>query len=849
MVTPTLAHSRPASSSRRIILRVLVALLLALALVAAGAALWFYHAATASLPQLDGSVRLSGLAGPVRVVRDAQGVPHITAASLEDLFFAQGYVTAQDRLWQMDVSRRWGAGEVSEVLGRRTLLHDREQRILGVRLVAERSAAALSERDRAYWSAYARGVNAYIETHRQNLPIEFRVLRYQPRPWTVVDSFLCGANMAQALNHWLYSSELAHERVLAKLGPELAADLYPNKSWRDHPPGETPYPLDAPPSDEEDEQVPERTPSRIPARNKKVSSLFKPFDPPATFDEPAPVVPGSNNWAISGEHTVTGKPLLSNDMHLVNTIPNTWYEAHLQVRGGNGGFDVAGFTIPGMPFVIVGHNQRIAWGFTNLGPAVEDLYVENVNSNGEYQTLSGWQPLQRRHEVIHVKGEPDHGLEVLATRHGPLVTDLVGGETRPIALKWTLFDGPMTTPFFDINAAQNWEQFRQAFAQFSGPSQNAVYADVDGHIGYQATGHIPLRASGDGSLPVSGADDAHEWTGYIPFEHLPSVFDPPNGIIVTANGRIAPDNYLYVLSNEWGSPYRTERINRLLSSGKKFAAADMLKIQTDVFSEFDHFCADRFVYAVDHADNASPQARAAANMMRGWDGRVTVDAAAPTVVTAVRRELWRMLLEPHLGPAEDSPATANAATNATVMPQPVRGWQQYSWFMSPVALENLLMKRPARWLPAGYRTYDELLLAAVEAAMAQKDPPRDFKSTPARPWHWGTQHRIDLRHPLFGALPVLGRWFGTGDHPLAGDGETVQQIRRGLGPSERMTVDFADLDNSNLNIVTGESGQIFSPHFMDQWKAWYEGTSFHLAFSDAAVQSAKRHELILQPGN
>jgi penicillin G amidase len=873
MVTPTLARSRPVSRTRRMFFRFAAALLLAVALAAGGAAFWFYSTATASLPQLDGTVMVAGISAPVTVIRDAQAVPHITAATAEDLFFAQGYVTAQDRLWQMDIGRRWAAGEMSEVLGRRMLEHDREQRILGLRQVAERSAAALSERDRAHWEAYARGVNQYIEGHRGNLPIEFRVLRYQPRPWTVVDSFLCGANMAQALNHWLYLTELAHERVLARLGPELAADLYPNSSWRDHPPGQVQGEFDTQPSEEEQEVVPAPPPPRTKphstsGRGKpsplslKPSSVSAPNGSAETVllrsvvapdSEPAPAVAGSNNWVVSGAHTTSGKPLLSNDMHLVNTIPNTWYEAHLQIRKSSGmrngddsgtpsTLNVAGVTIPGMPFVIVGHNQRIAWGFTNLGPAVEDVYIENVNQKGEYQTPAGWRPMERRHEVIHVKGEADVPMDVLLTRHGPIITRIVGGETRPIALRWSLYDGPMTAPFFDIDAAQNWYQFRQAFGKFSGPAQNAVYADADGHIGYQATGRMPIRAAGDGSLPVSGADDAHEWTGYVPFDQLPSVFDPPSGIMATANGRTTADGYPHVLSNQWGPPYRTERIYRLLAANPKLTAADMLKVQTDVYSEFDHFCADRFVYAVDHARNPSARAREAANVMRGWDGRVDVDLAAPTIVSAARRELWRLLLEPRLGA---TPALASTS----LTPQMMSGWQQYSWFMSSVAMENLLMRRPARWLTSGHSSFDELLAAAVESAVSQNNAPKDASRELAS-WRWGEQHRIELRHPVFGTLPVIGswKWAGTGSHPLSGDGTTVKQIARNLGPSQRMTTDFADLDNSYLNIVTGQSGQIFSPHFMDQWKAWYQGTSFPLAFSDAAVQQAKQHELTFAPG-
>ena len=307
------------------------------------------------------------------------------------------------------------------------------------------------------------------------------------------------------------------------------------------------------------------------------------------------MVIGSNNWVVSGAHTVSGKPLLSNDMHLGHQMPNLWYEAHL--RCGN--FDAAGVTLPGLPYVIVGHNQRIAWGFTNIGPTVEDVYVETFNPDGQYLTPEGWKAPEHRSEVIHVKGKPDVMVDVAVTRHGPVITELIPGETRKLALRWTLYDGTHD-PFFEVDSAQNWEQFRNAFSAFDAPGQNVVYADVEGNIGYQATGKIPIRASGDGSLPENGSDNAHEWTGYIPFDKLPRAYNPPSGIIATANSRITPDGYPYSISTGWEAPWRSARIYRVLESGKKFSSADMLALQTDIYSEADRYFAERFVYSVDH---------------------------------------------------------------------------------------------------------------------------------------------------------------------------------------------------------------------------------------------------------
>ncbi len=505
-------------------------------------------------------------------------------------------------------------------------------------------------------------------------------------------------------------------------------------------------------------------------------------------------------------------------MHLDLQIPNTWYEAHLMA----GDYDVAGVTLPGVPYVIVGHNRHITWGFTNLGPNVEDVYVEKFNDKGEYLTPQGWVQPEHRKEVIRVKGKPEVNLDVETTRHGPIITGNIPGQTRKLALKWVIYD-PLAgrSPFFALNSASNWQEFRAAFAQFGGPGQNVVYADTEGHIGYQATGFIPIRAAGDGSLPVPGEDDAHEWTGYVPYDKLPSVYDPPSGMIATANGRITPDGYPYMLSIEWGSPYRTERIYKLLSvPGKKFTPADMLNIQTDIVSDFDRYCAERFVYAVDHSPKASKRAKEAADLMRNWRGGMETDSAAPTVEVNSRQELNKLLLQPKLGDE----------------------WKKYAWFMSPVWLENVLMHQPERWLPPGYNNFDDLLAAAVEAAVSDPDAPRSLSL-----WKWGRVHQVDIEHPFWSHVPILKRNAGTGSQPLSGNGETVKQVGKHFGPSERLTVDCSNFDGTTLDIVNGQSGNIFDEHFNDQWQAYYRGQTFVLPFSLDATEKAVAHHLRLVP--
>ncbi len=679
--------------------RVLLWIALTVGILAVCAVGFGYYIARSALPQLDGSLQVQGLSAPVTVTRDQHGVPAIEAATTEDLFFAQGYVTAQDRLWQMDIMRRFGAGELSEILGEDTLEIDKEQRILGLRTAAKKSLDLASAADHANFAAYARGVNAFIGQHLSRLPVEFRILKYQPKPWQPEDSIVIANQMVKDLNYYYLPDILTHEKVLARLGPELSADLYVNRSWHDRQPTVMREDINQDEnkgdSDDDDDEEDDS------GSDNSVTQLTS----PAIWAQPEPeAVNGSNDWVVSGAHTVSGKPLLSNDMHLGHQMPNLWYEAHLKA----GKLDVAGVTLPGVPSVIVGHNQRIAWGFTNVGPTVTDVYIENFNPQGAYQTPQGWVQPEHRAEVIHVKGAPDVALDVKITRHGPIITGLFPGETRQLALRWTLYDG-LHIPFFDVDLAQNWEEFRKAFSQLDAPGQNVVFADVDGNIGYQATGHVPIRAAGDGSLPVSGADNAHEWTGFIPFDKLPSIYNPPSGIIATANGRITPDNYKYSISMEWEAPWRTARIYHVLESGRKFSPADMLALQNDVHSENDLFAAERFVYAVDHAAKPSARARQAADLMRNWDGRMLASSAAPTIAVRSAQELARLLLEPRLGPAPDDPKKQKETLN----------WKTYHWEMRTVWLQNVMLHQPKRWLPEKYANYDELLAAAVEAAVSE----------------------------------------------------------------------------------------------------------------------------------
>ncbi len=791
--------------------------LVLLALAPLAAVLWLRSAAKGALPQLDGDVHLAGLSAPVIVRRDRHGVPHIDAATQDDLFIAQGYVTAQDRLWQMDASRRNANGELAEVMGPALIQHDKTERVLQIRLTAQRFYANLSADDRRRFDDYARGVNLFIAQCEQSntLPVEFRLLHYRPQAWTGADSISVGLSMVQTLDTHI-ATKLARARVVAKLNnPALEADLYPVGSWRDRPPTgirvdlSEPQPLPPPSKNSDDDDDDENTESRL---------LGQP--------DCDGCAAGSNNWVIAGSHTASGKPLLSNDMHLTLREPDTWYMADLYSSGSHGtpGFHAAGVTLPGLPFVIAGHNEHVAWGFTALYGDTQDLYIEKLDGKGNYEGLDAqWHPLTVDHEVIHVRGGKDVVLDVQSTAHGPLLNPLLAASDPPTALKWTLYDPTLDTlPIYEMNTASNWTEFSAALAQWCWPTQNVVYADDQGHIAYQAIGRIPLRPAGIADVPIH--DGAHEWQGYIPYDAMPNAFDPPSGFLATANARVTTDKSPYPLSGEWGDPYRIERIYKSLDGRDNLKPADMLVVQTDIYSEVDQEMGHRFAYAIDHTPgpegNGDARMRQAADLMRSWDGRLTIDSAAASVVTETRAALWPMILEPKLGKLADD----------------------YHWGEATFAEEEIVMHAKPEWLPSGYKDWNALLTAAVRKGMRDGRAPLDVAH-----WAYGRWHVVDIEHPFAAFLPLIARVAGTGPQPQSGDGTTVKQVGRDFGPSQRFTMDWSNIDGSTENIVLGESSNPLSPYFRDQWNDWYNGTTFALPFTPAAVAAQTTHTLHLLP--
>jgi penicillin amidase len=788
----------------RLLKRLFLLIFVIVLLAGAGGGAWFWWHVRACLPVLDGTIAVPGLAAPVEVLRDARGVPHIRAQSMADALFAQGYVTAQDRLWQMDLNRRNAEGRLSEVFGNFTLSLDTETRTYGLLQVAGTALAELAPEDRLLLSSYTRGVNAFMASHGDRLPLEFLLLRYRPQPWQEIDSVAVALNLATSLST-TWRSDLIREHVAAKLSPEMFTDAFPDRS-----------PLDVPVAEVNSTERPRSasvTPNWI---DRELISALQPSE--ATPGE-YPAGAGSNNWVVSGAHTKSGKPLLANDPHLSHSVPSVWYMVHLKAPG----LDVSGVSLPGLPVIILGHNDHIAWGATNTAPDVQDLYIEKFDPRGKYLHNGQWVDADVRDEVIKVRNKPDYHFSVVATRHGPIISHDGG---RNLALHWTLLlPHAVHLPFLRLDQASNWDEFRAAMRDFSVPMQSFVYADDGGNIGVYAAGLVPIRKRGNGAVPVPGDTDDFEWNGFIPFEELPHSFNPPSGIIATANGRIVPDNYPYLITTRWDAPYRTARIFQLLRAGGSFTVPDMLRIQTDILSLEDQWLAGELLKAATQQPPASPDAQFALSTLKTSDGEARADSAATLVLEVTRQALLVRILKPKLGD----------------------NLSGYRWPMSTQFLVNVLDQNLTRWLPPGDQNFTQTLMASLDEGVRQI--PALVHSHDHAAWRWGDTIPLTFHHPLSLGVPFLGRWLDVGPFPQKGTGTTVKQTTTRLGPSMRMVADLSDLDQSVQNLTLGESGHFLSPYYRDQFTAWNEGNSFPMLFSDTAVDKGAVHKLVLKPGN
>ncbi|WP_405677497.1 penicillin acylase family protein [Streptomyces sp. NBC_00868] len=856
---------------RRILTRTAVALT-ALVLLAAGSlAGYAYWTVQRSLPQLSGSTGVPGLRGEARIVRDASGIPQIYADNAHDLFMAEGYAQAQDRFWQMDTQRHVTSGRLAEMFGPSQVQTDKVARTFGWYRVAEQEVTMLSAETRAYLQAFSDGVNAYLARNQgAELSVEYPVLGfvsgdYRPEPWTPADSVSWLKTMAWNLNTGMID-QFQQAMLAARLPAGTADDLFPGYDFQRWSP-----------------IVPDRAPATAPAP-APVTAAAAPV-PAAPAAGAAPVVPaaasapladsaavrgvlaavlgpqgigiGSNSWVVAGSRTTTGKPLLENDPHLTPSLPGIWYQVGLHCTriGPDCPYDVSGFTFAGMPGVVIGHNADISWGFTDLGAADSDLFVEKV-SGSTYEHQGEQRPMTVRQEQIKVAGAPPVDLTVRSTLHGPLISDVLKSadevadegkepdvpprgaqEDYAVAMQWTALDpAPTMDALFALDRAANWNEFRAAAEVFASPVQNMIYADTAGNIGYQTPGRIPVRKAGDSRHPVPGWTGAYDWTGYLPFDQLPTSFNPPEGYIVTANNAVVGPGYPHLIGSSWGTGYRSQRIAQLIEQGGKLDVAAMERITQDSWNGNATTLVPRLLQV-----GVGPDAGPAQDLLRDWDFTQGADSAPAAYFNTVWRELLQSAFTDRL---------SQAGVKGYAYPDGGGRWFD--------VVRGLLDKPDSTWWTSAadpsVRGRDAMLRQAMERAATDL---RKRLGDEPRKWRWGALHTLTLENPTLGTGgPAPLQWLLNAE-PVGVGGGTDSVLANGWDPqkgfeviwvpSMRMVVDLADFERSRWINLTGASGHAGADTYTDQTGLWAKGGSLPWPYGAAAVDAAARDRLRLTP--
>ena len=836
-----------------------------------------------SYPQTSGELTVSDLTSKVTVLRDDRGVPQIYADNPQDLFRAQGYVAAQDRFFEMDLRRHITAGRLSELVGQDGVQTDKVIRTMGWRKVAGAELPTLASSTRQYLQAYADGVNAYITKagSPDKMGLEYAVLGqkfpdYRVEPWSPADSLAWLKAMAWDLRGD-YDNELTRARLTGSITPSRLSQIFPPYPIDSHPPilsakDWTPASASSPqssasavPTVPEAMSVPASPAPAVPAfmANKPARSVYAEV---AKALDQLPVMvgrgdgTGSNSWVVGPQRSSTGKPLLANDPHLAVGIPGIWYQTGLHCRSVSAAcpFDVTGFSFAGLPGIVIGHNQSIAWGFTNLGPDVSDFYLEQVRGE-TYRRGSKYLPLKERVETIKVAGGRDVATTVRETAHGPLLSDvitsvakagksaLVQGKAEDtaydVSLAWTgLMPGHTADAIFEIDTAQNFTQFRAAARNFAVPAQNLLYADTQGHIGYQAPGQVPIRASSTkgapaGYWPAPGWDPAYDWTGFVPFEQMPSSYDPPEGYIVAANQAVTASKTPF-LTTEWDYGYRSKRIGELITATPKVTPARMSQIQGDTRNAFAPELV-RSLLGVKLSND--PFTKEAQNLLRRWDYTQPSGKSPSAAAAAFYNAVWSNILE----------LTFNDELGELKADGGSR-WMQ--------ALSRLLSApRDAWWdnrlTPGVIEGRDEILRQAM--VQARMDLTRELGKAPVT-WQWGRLHQLSLKHKVLGgdsvpapvrALFNRGPWQMPGGTAIvdANGWDASKDYMVNWAPSMRMVVNLGDLDASRWVNQTGNSGHPYGDHYVDQADAWVANETFPWPFTEKAVRDAGGDELTLTP--
>jgi len=776
-----------------------------------------------SWPKVDGRVQIDGLQAQATVIRDSWGIPHIYASNPHDLFFTQGYVHAQDRFWQMEFYRRIGSGRLAEILGESALEDDRFIRTVGWHRAAAGELEEMDDETRAVLEAYAEGVNAYVAAHRGSLGLEFTILgltgtTVEPEPWTPLNTVTWAKVMAWDLSG-NRSSELLRAQIAAQLGNQAVGELVPPY------PKEHPVVVPRPPTEASLQAVPET------AREPLVLGAGDHL--------------GSNNWVIAGSRTETGMPLLADDPHLGIQMPSIWYEIglHCEPLGPDCPYNVVGASFASAPGVIIGHNERIAWGVTNLGPDVQDLFIERTNPENpdQYEYQGDWRDMEIIREEIQVAGQEEPVvMEVRETHHGPIINDVGAGTEedwsfgwQPLALSWTgLQPGTLMRSVLLLDRAESWEDFREALSYWDAPSQNFVYADVEGNIGYQAPGRIPIRASGNGTRPVPGWTGDYEWVDMIPYDELPRAFNPPEGYIATANNAVVEADYPHILTKDWSAGYRAKRICDLIEADPSLSIEDIKAIQGDEAPIW----AQEVLPFVTSITADEPQLEEAVEHLRRWDGRAARDSAGAALFEVFRIHLIDATFGDELG--EDLLPKAR--------PELLD------------ALLNLLPKRDSHWfddkMTSQMETRDEILVEALRGAVKELS---ETQGPRMDTWRWGDLHTASFENQSLGQSGIrpIEAIFNRGPFPVDGSLGTVNQADYDLDEpfsvrtiaSYRHVVDLADLTRSVSMHTTGQSGHPFHRHYDDMIDAWRDVDYHPMLWERAQVEEDAEGVLILTP--
>ena len=774
---------------------VIAGIITALALVAFIGFTWFMNK---SKPVIDGELAVTILDQDVTVTRDEKGVPHIFAKTDADLYRAQGYVQAQDRLFQMDLARRQASGRLSEIIGEATINTDKHFRTFSLRDAAEKSLAAYDDESKQVLEWYAEGVNAFIAQAKESntLSYEFALLGYEPEEWTVVDSLTIGKYMAYDLGgNW---NTLAFRHwALQNFDEEKAKELFIK------------YPENASAIIEANIQNP-----------VAVAGQFSAEMLPNEFN-------GSNNWVVSGDKTKSGTPILADDPHLGLSTPSIWYQMHLQSPQQN----VSGVIFAGIPGIILGHNDEIAWGVTNVGPDVQDLYIEipNPDNPTQFRYDGKWEQAEVRDESIKVKDGETVDFEVVVTRHGPIMTDLAFKDTEPTAqfsMQWTALQPTAELrAVLGFNKAKTWSDFEKALEDFKAPAQNFVFASKDGTIAYKANGQIPIRKQGEGQLPVPGDSSDYGWEGFIPWDELPTLVNPKEGFIATANNQVIGEDYPYHITDFWAQPYRFERIKEVLEANDAITVEDMMALQMDQHNLYAREFLPDLLTSLKEKDQDGKYAEIIA-MLEKWDMVDAKESGAPLVFHTLMIKLQEVLFKDQ-------------------MPEDMYGIMYGKFNITDQLLRTAYSGEKSIWIEE-QGGIDETIYKAFELTIAQLE---DQFGKNSSKWQWGDYHQLTFDHTLGSASPILAAYFNAKKVPIGGSKVTVQAADNDLagnvdhGASWRFVVDVGDLSSAYHIVGPGQSGHVKSDWYQDQVLDWANG-DYHQTFIKQEEIKGKTLQLI-----